>query len=691
MKKILVSLFVLGLLLVGSNQAQASTLSELKAQINELKGELTLLRTFQKASVINTISTGDTNSRIMYWPGKVNQHIDSNGAWQTDIDGTSGAQINQLNYCKKFWPDTTSVEAYKNETISTWHDAGNRNAYTATRMSYKCVQEGAVEETPSIKVLSPNGGESYKLGDEITIKWTSKNIPSKSYDILLLDYVNNAPCKIGTTNVLNNSFTTILSSDDCLQYSFTKLNLTPGKYKVFINDPNSGDEWLSDTSDDYFTITSSNTLPPSSITVLSPNGGESYKVGDKINIKWLATNVKNNTVSIALAYPSSDSSSNYNGAYKVAYDINNTGSYMWTIPSELRTECESGSCVTSFDKNFKISIFDEGYPRFIDLSDNSFTINSLVNQVTLKLGIKKTISFNNQTFLLELKSIDDGSGSYKIEVNGRLVNGWSLGMELPILDYISVKGLSYSTIRSGTQSVTLQLLKNNNKLDVGIKDTPTNTSITVLSPNGGESYKVGQPMIIKLGGGLYSTRVGLVNTNFNPNIKISDNNDVHWMSLSSDAGKSFVWDGLSFINNDGSKSYWSSGSGNYKIVAIRDIDNSKCYINKVSDCSYDMSDSLFTITPSSDSLVCTISNIYSLLQMGSHGDQVRSLQQILVNKGYLTSDNVSGYFGQKTKLALMKFQKANGLSPVGMTGPKTRTLINTALASLCTEVVDDNY
>ena len=39
--------------------------------------------------------------RIMYWDGKVNQHIDLNtGLWTTDPDGTSGSGIDKLTYCK---------------------------------------------------------------------------------------------------------------------------------------------------------------------------------------------------------------------------------------------------------------------------------------------------------------------------------------------------------------------------------------------------------------------------------------------------------------------------------------------------------------------------------------------------------------------------------------------------------------
>lgn len=84
-------------------------------------------------------ATTDKTPRIMEWWGKVNQHIDENGVWQTDPDGSSGANISALTYCKKWYPATISVAPYEIETISTWRAGGNTSAYSATVQSYKCV------------------------------------------------------------------------------------------------------------------------------------------------------------------------------------------------------------------------------------------------------------------------------------------------------------------------------------------------------------------------------------------------------------------------------------------------------------------------------------------------------------------------------------------------------------------------
>ena len=78
--------------------------------------------------------------RIMYWYGKVNQHVDvRTRQWVTDPDGVSGADIDMLQYCQRWYPETHSVRPYRMETIRTWRERGNVNAHAATMQSYECV------------------------------------------------------------------------------------------------------------------------------------------------------------------------------------------------------------------------------------------------------------------------------------------------------------------------------------------------------------------------------------------------------------------------------------------------------------------------------------------------------------------------------------------------------------------------
>ncbi|MBQ2699942.1 MAG: peptidoglycan-binding protein [Clostridia bacterium] len=65
---------------------------------------------------------------------------------------------------------------------------------------------------------------------------------------------------------------------------------------------------------------------------------------------------------------------------------------------------------------------------------------------------------------------------------------------------------------------------------------------------------------------------------------------------------------------------------------------------------------------------------YKLLKNGSRGDDVRKLQQRLKELGYLQAE-VDGVYGDRTKGAVMRFQKAHGLSRDGVAGKHTQTIL----------------
>lgn len=67
------------------------------------------------------------------------------------------------------------------------------------------------------------------------------------------------------------------------------------------------------------------------------------------------------------------------------------------------------------------------------------------------------------------------------------------------------------------------------------------------------------------------------------------------------------------------------------------------------------------------------------IEYGNTGARVKKLQQQLIQLGYLPSGSDDGKFGKKTKAALIKFQKANGLVADGIAGTKTFVKLNERL------------
>ena len=67
-------------------------------------------------------------------------------------------------------------------------------------------------------------------------------------------------------------------------------------------------------------------------------------------------------------------------------------------------------------------------------------------------------------------------------------------------------------------------------------------------------------------------------------------------------------------------------------------------------------------------------NTTTSLKKGDESDEVKKLQQALIQKGYL-STVATGFFGSATESAVIAFQKANGLTQDGVAGPSTLKLL----------------
>ena len=70
------------------------------------------------------------------------------------------------------------------------------------------------------------------------------------------------------------------------------------------------------------------------------------------------------------------------------------------------------------------------------------------------------------------------------------------------------------------------------------------------------------------------------------------------------------------------------------------------------------------------------------LQRGQSSAEVKALQSALVQQGFLSQENATGYFGAITESALIDFQIKRGLvtsrtaAGAGLVGPKTRAALN---------------
>ncbi len=199
--------------------------------------------------------------------------------------------------------------------------------------------------TPSITVVSPNGGEVWPAGSTQTITWTYENLSGEVYITLYEP----------------NTWSHIVISDgtpiETGSYAWTiPVAIQPGQYKVHVVWLSDLTVYFGDMSDDFFTIVN---LAPQPLTVTRPNGGEVWRVGRRYNITWLddfgPSNSTANTVDIFLALDVPVI------PFVIAWNAPNTGVYSWRIPLWVRP-----------NDHYKVMIVNRQGES--DQSDNFFTI-----------------------------------------------------------------------------------------------------------------------------------------------------------------------------------------------------------------------------------------------------------------------------------------------------------------------------
>jgi hypothetical protein len=188
-----------------------------------------------------------------------------------------------------------------------------------------------------IKVISPNGGETWTAGSSKEIKWTAAGIDQVKIEYSR-DHGTTWESIIQTTPNSGSFDWTVpgTASDECL-------------VRITSNDANS-DPIPADVSDGVFSI-----VPPGSptITVIAPNGGEQLLVGSRFNITWDAINSREE---VKIEY-----SVNGGEQWIIITDAtDNNGDYEWLVP-----DTPSETCLV------RISEID-GQP--VDISDAVFSI-----------------------------------------------------------------------------------------------------------------------------------------------------------------------------------------------------------------------------------------------------------------------------------------------------------------------------
>jgi len=383
-----------------------------------------------------------------------------------------------------------------------------------------------------ITVTSPNGGEVWQMG-------TSHNIT----------YNDNITGNVKIELYKSGSYyrTIVGSTSGGYSWNIPTDLIESSSYKVKITSTSNSSVY--DDSDNYFTIEAE---PQADyITVKSPNGGETWKMGSSYNTTWDDNIISN--VKIEL-YKS--------GSYyrTISSSTSSDGTYSWSLPTDL-TESSS----------YKVKITSTSNSSVNDQSNNYFTIEeeppadyitvtSPNGGETWEMGTTYDITWDdNISENVKIELYESGS-FYRTIVSSTSSDGnysWSIPTDLRESSSYEVKITSTSNSSVNDQS--------NNYFT--IEEEPPADYITVTSPNGGETWEMGSSHNITW------------NDNISSNVKI-------------DLYKSGTY------NREIEDSTPSDGTYSWSIPT--DIDESSSYkvnITSTSNSSvYDDSDNNFTIS-----------------------------------------------------------------------------------------------
>ena len=199
--------------------------------------------------------------------------------------------------------------------------------------------------TPSITITSPNGGESWIRGSNHPITWTSTGSVGSNVKIEAL--------KAG---VVAQTLSASTPNNGTFGWTIPTGLATGSDYKMRIT--STSNSAYTDSSNSNFTITAGTTTP--TITVTSPNGGETWYKSTSHAITWSYTGTPGSTVKIVLLKAGAEVST---VAASAPIGSSGKGSYTWLVPSTL---------VSASD--YTVSIQSISQPTVKDASNTNFKI-----------------------------------------------------------------------------------------------------------------------------------------------------------------------------------------------------------------------------------------------------------------------------------------------------------------------------
>jgi hypothetical protein len=303
----------------------------------------------------------------------------------------------------------------------------------------------AVFSISRLQLQSPTIGQKLLVNSTHAIQW----IASGNIANVKLEYSTNA----------GNNWQLITASTNAAigSYNWTVPNSPTTQALIRISD--AAMPAIIDTSDSFII---------SSLTVVSPNGGEVFNAGSTQQISWTSNNVS--FVKLEYSIDNGLSWTTIVNSFAAG-----TGSYTWSIPNAPTNEG-------------LIRISDASYPNVRDLSDNVFSIRGI--QITapnggegLKIGSNYNIFWTSNI-----------TTNVKIEITTDNGSTWS---QIAASVAATAGSYIYAVPNTPTNQAKIRITS---LIDPSLKDESDTTftigNINITSPLGGESWLAGSTQTI---------------------------------------------------------------------------------------------------------------------------------------------------------------------------------------------------
>ena len=321
----------------------------------------------------------------------------------------------------------------------------------------------------SVRVLTPNGGESFQAGQTVNITWTVSGAASQSV--------------LFTQNGV--SFTPIQSGLPGTQtaLSWTIPATLSGQAKIRIVAQNAAGASVQDDSDAFFTIQAPPPAGPA-VQVTFPNGGETLQAGQTVNITWTVSGATSQSVLFT-----------QNGVSFTPIQSGLPGTQTalsWTIPATLSGQAK-----------IRIVAQNAAGASAQDDSDAFFTI-----QAPPPAGPAVRVTFPNggETFsagqMITITWTVSGAISQRVQFSQDGVNYTPIQTGLPATQTALAWTIPASLTGPVKVRVVAQTASGVNVQDDGDgfsnvqAPPPTGPAVRVTFPNGGETFSAGQTITI---------------------------------------------------------------------------------------------------------------------------------------------------------------------------------------------------